>query len=125
MYQNLKQEQMSFADLSRVVRILRAGPDRPINEIRQLDVDRWNKLAVPLTSLIFALLAAPLGIRPYRSSSSVGLGLSILVIFLYWIVGRYTWSLAVQGNLTAAAGAFAPNIIGLVAAYVLLRRAAK
>jgi lipopolysaccharide export system permease protein len=125
MYQNLNPEQMSFADLSRVVRILRAYPDRPIEKIRQLELDTWNKIAVPLTSLVFALLAAPLGIRAYRSSSSMGLGLSILVILLYWIVGRYTWSLAVQGNVTPAAGAFAPNIIGLVAAYVLLRRAAK
>jgi lipopolysaccharide export system permease protein len=125
LYQNLKPEQMSFADLSRMLHYLRLYPDRPISEIRQLDVDRWNKIAVPLTSLVFALLAAPLGIRPYRSSSSVGLGLSILVIFLYWIVGRYTWSLAVQGNIAPAAGAFAPNIIGLAAAYVLLRRAAK
>ncbi len=125
MYQNLNPEQMSFADLSRMVRILRMYPDRPINEIRQIDVDRWNKLSVPLTSLVFAMLAAPLGIRPHRSSSSVGLGLSILVIFLYYIVGRYTISLAVQGNVAPMVGAFAPNIIGLAAAFVLLRRAAK
>lgn len=124
-YQNLKPEQLSFSDLSRVVKILRAYPDRPIDDIRKLDVERWNKIAVPLTSLVFALLAAPLGIRPHRSASSVGLGLSILVIFLYWIVGRYTWSLAVQGNIAPLAGAFAPNVIGLVAAFVLLRRAAK
>jgi lipopolysaccharide export LptBFGC system permease protein LptF len=53
------------------------------------------------------------------------MGLSILVIFLYWIVGRYTWSLAVQGNVTPAVGAFAPLLIGVVAAFALLRRAAK
>jgi len=125
MYQNLRPEQMSFADLSKVLRILHAYPDRPISEIRQLDVDRWNKISVPLASLVFALLAAPLGIRPHRSSSSVGLGLSILVIFLYYIVGRYTISLAVQGNIAPVVGAFAPNIVGLAAALVLLKRAAK
>jgi len=125
LYQDLKPEQMSFSRLSKVVKILRAYPDRPTDQIRQLDVDRWNKLAVPLTSLIFALVAAPLGIRGHRSSSSVGLGLSILVIFFYWIVGRYTWSLAVQGNVTPWVGAFAPNILGLIAAFALLRRAAR
>ena len=125
LFQNRKPEQMSFSDLSRMVDTLKRSPDMPMDKIRQLDVDRWNKIAVPLTSLIFALLAAPLGIRPHRSSSSVGLGLSILVIFLYWIVGRYTWSLAVQGSIEPIAGAFAPNVIGLIAAFVLLRRAAK
>lgn len=125
MFQNLTPEQMSFGQLSKMVKYVKAYPDRPMDKIRQLDVDRWNKIAVPLTSLIFALLAAPLGIRPHRSSSSVGLGLSILVIFLYWIVGRYTWSLAVQGNIAPAIGAFAPNLIGIIAAVVLLKRAAK
>ena len=125
LFQNLTPEQMSFGQLSKMVKYVRAYPDRPMDKIRQLDVDRWNKIAVPLTSMIFAMLAAPLGIRPHRSSSSVGLGLSILVIFLYWIVGRYTWSLAVQGNIAPAVGAFAPNLIGIIAAVVLLRRAAK
>lgn len=125
MYQNLNSEQMSFSQLSRMVRTLKEYPDRPLDKIRQLDVDKWNKLAVPMTSLVFALLAAPLGIRPHRSSSSVGMGLSILVIFLYWIVGRYTWSLAVQGTVTPIFGAFAPLFIGVVAAIVLLKQAAK
>lgn len=125
LFQNMKPEQMSFSELSRMVKILKRYPDRTIDQIRQLEVDRWNKLAVPISSLIFALLATPLGIRPHRSSSSVGLGLSILVIFFYWIVARYTWSLSVQGNLTPMMGAFAPNIIGLIAAFVLLKRATK
>lgn len=125
LFQNMKPEQMSFTELSRMVSIIKRYPDRTIDKIRQLDVDRWNKLAVPISSLIFALLAAPLGIRPHRSSSSVGLGLSILVIFFYYMVSRYTWSLAVQGNLTPVMGAFAPNIIGLVVAFGLLKRATK
>ena len=98
---------------------------RTIDQIRRLDADRWNKLAVPLTSLVFALLAAPMGIRPSRSSSSVGLGLSILVIFLYWILGRYTYTLAAQGTLAPMVGAFAPLALGIVAAVILLKRAAK
>lgn len=125
MYQNLRAEQMSFAQLNLLVRNLKQYPDRPLDKIRQLDVDMWNKIAVPLTSLVFALLAAPLGIRPHRSSSSAGMGMSILVIFLYWIVGRYTWSLAVQGTVWPVVGAFAPLIVGAAAAIILLARAAK
>ncbi len=125
MYQNLKPEQMSFTQLNTMVRSLKEYPDRPLDKIRQLDVEMWNKIAVPLTSLVFALLAAPLGIRPHRSSSSVGMGMSILVIFLYWILGRYTWSMAVQGTVWPAVGAFAPLALGIAAATVLLVRAAK
>lgn len=125
LFANMTSDQMTFGQLSLMVNYLWAHPDRPWNEIRQFDVDRWNKIAIPLTSLVFALIAAPLGIRPQRSSSGVGFGLSILVILLYWIVGRYTFSLGCQGNVSAQVAAFAPSVLGVIAAIVLLRRAAK
>lgn len=118
-------EQMSFAELSRMVAHLRRQPDRPMDQIRELEVDKWNKLALPLSSLVFAVLAAPLGVRPHRSSSSVGLGLSILLILLYWVIWHYTSSLAHQGGLSPAVGAFAANVLGVAAGIVLLKRAAK
>ncbi|MCE5200109.1 MAG: LptF/LptG family permease [Armatimonadota bacterium] len=120
-----KSEQMSFTELSQFVRYLKAHPDRPLKDIAELDVDRWNKLAFPLASLVFALLAAPMGIRPSRSGSSVGFGLSILLIFIYWIIWHYTSSLAVQGNIPPIMGAFMADVLGLAAAVVLLRRAAR
>ena len=120
-----KPDEMSFAELSRMVNYLKAHPDRPADQIRRMDVDRWNKLALPLSSLVFAMLAAPMAIRPQRTSSSVGLGMSILVIFLYWMVWHYTSALAIQGNLDAPVGAFAANVLGIAAAVALLKRAAK
>lgn len=118
-------EQMSFAELSQFVKHVKAHPDRTQEDINELDVERWNKLALPISSLIFALLAAPLGIRPSRSGSSVGFGLSLLLILIYWIIWRYTSSLAVQGDLAPFVGAFTANVLGLAAGIVLLRRAAK
>lgn len=118
-------ERMSFNEMTQLVKYLKENPDRPINEIRELDVGRWNKVALPLSSLIFAMLATPMGIRPQRSTSSVGFGLSILLIFLYWMVWHYTSSLAIEGSLSPIAGAFAADVLGLMGAFVLLKRAAK
>ena len=120
-----KPEEMNFAELSKMVRHLKAHPDRPANKIRELDVDRWNKLALPFSCLVFAMLAAPVAIRPQRSSSSVGLGLSVLLIFVYWMVWNYTSSMAIDGSLDPLVGAFAANALGIIAAVTLLRRAAK
>ena len=39
-------------------------------QLRQLTVELYNKINVPLASLVFALLGAPLGIRPQRTPSS-------------------------------------------------------
>ena len=118
-------EQMSFSELSRLVKHLKQHPDKSMQDIRELDVERWNKLSLPLSSLVFALLAAPLGIRPHRSASSIGLGMSILVILLYWIVWHYTSSLAVQGNLDPVIGAFLADVLGVAAAVAFLKKAAK
>ena len=120
-----KREQLSFSEMSRLVGYLKAYPDRPMEDIRELDVDRWNKLSTPLSSLVFALLAAPLGVRRSRGGSSVGFGLSVLLIFVYWMVWHYTSSLAVQGHLAPVVGAFSADAIGLAMGFVLLRFAAK
>ena len=120
-----KTDQMSFRELTALAKYLREHPDRPQDQIREIEVDRWNKLALPASSLVFALLAAPLGIRPHRSASSVGFGLSILLIFVYWMVWHYTSSLAIQGSMEPAAGAFAADALGILAAVMLLKRASK
>lgn len=117
-------DQLSFTELSQIVKYVKQHPDRPLEEIRQLEVNRWNKLAFPLSSLVFAMLAAPLGIRPHRSSSSVGFGLSILVIFMYYIVWHYTSQVAIQGSLDPLFGAFLADILGIITAFGFLRRAA-
>lgn len=118
-------EQMTFSELSRLLKQVSGHPDRPEEEVRRLDVDRWNKLALPLSSLVFAMLAAPLGVRPHRSSSSVGLGLSIFLIFVYWLVWRYTSALAIQGTLAPVVGAFLADALGVAAALLMIKRAAK
>jgi lipopolysaccharide export system permease protein len=120
-----KTEEMNFSQMTALVKALKQHPDRPLKDIRQMDVDRWNKLALPISSLIFAMLAAPMGIKPNRSSSSVGFGLSILLIFLYWMLWHYTSELAIQGSISPVMGAFFADIIGVVVAIILLKKAAK
>ena len=118
-------DQLSFRELTRMVGYLKKHPDRPREKITELDVSRWNKLALPISSLVFALLAAPMGIRPSRSTSSVGFGLSVGLIMLYWIIWNFTSHMATQGSLPPMWGAFAADGIGIAAAVALMRRAAK
>jgi lipopolysaccharide export system permease protein len=118
-------EEMNFGEISSMVNYLKQHPDRPAKEIRELDVGRWNKLALPLSSLVFAMLATPVAFRPQRSSSSVGLGLSMFLIFVYWMVWNYTSSMAIDGSLEPVVGAFAADVLGIGAALALLKRAAK
>ena len=49
-----------------------------------------DKIATPLLCLPLILIAAPLGIRPQRSSGGVSLGLSLMILLVYYVV--WTWA---------------------------------
>jgi lipopolysaccharide export system permease protein len=84
------------------------------------------KLAIPFASLVFALLGAPLGLSPRRASGSIGLGLSIIVIFFYYIVTFFSMALGELKMLTPALSAWLPNFItGGIGWYILKRASEK
>lgn len=92
------------------------------------EVNRWamglaHRYSVPFTCLIFALIAAPLGLRSHRTSSSVGLGVSLLIIFVYYLLFHQLTTLGESGALHPLVAAWLPNIIGGIAGIVLIIRA--
>ena len=116
-----KPDELSFGQLRDFIAMLQnEGAD--VNELR---VRLYQKIALPLTSLIFALIGTPLGLRPHRSGSAVGLGLAIVIIFAYWILMHYMTILGNNGTVSPAAASFTPTLAGLVAGFGLISRAAK
>ena len=116
-----KHDQLSFKQLRDYIAMLQdEGAD--VNELR---VRLYQKIALPLTSLVFALIGTPLGLRPHRSSSAVGLGLAIVIIFAYWILMHYMTILGNNGTVSPAAASFTPTLVGLIAGFGLISRAAK
>jgi lipopolysaccharide export system permease protein len=87
------------------------------------EFDLWSKIALPLASLIFGLVAAPLGIRPQRTSrTTMGFGIAIMIIFLYWVVHNWMFQVGKGGGLPPIAAAFTADVIGFVTAVVLIAR---
>lgn len=114
-------DELTFGQLaSRIRRIKKMNEDT-----RSLEVDLYNRLALPLASLVFALMAAPLGLRPHRGGASVGFGLSIGLIFAYWMVWHYTSAIARSGYISPVAGSFMADFIFLGVGAGLLARASK
>lgn len=89
----------------------------------KLEVGLYNKFALPLASLVFALVALPLGIRPYRSGASYGMGLSVIIILVYWLMWHYMTSLAAHGGVPPMLGAFSADMAGVVVGILLIARA--
>ncbi|MBI5701693.1 LptF/LptG family permease [Candidatus Saganbacteria bacterium] len=82
------------------------------------------KMAIPFASLVFALLGAPLGLSPRRTSSSMGLGLSIIVIFVYYVLMFASIALGELEIVSPGLSAWLPNIITLGLGFLILRRTA-
>jgi lipopolysaccharide export system permease protein len=83
----------------------------------------WEKISVPLASLIFGLVAAPLGIRPQRGSrTTMGFGIAVMLIFLYWVTHNWMFQLGKGGGLEPFVAAFTADAIGLVMAVFLIAR---
>jgi lipopolysaccharide export system permease protein len=117
--QQKKPEEMNFRELQQFIQQQQAEG----LPTREWEVKLYHKLSLPFTSLVFALLGAPLGLRPHRGSSSLGLGLSIIVIFVFYMFTAYMHILGGNGLVPPLLAAWAPNGLGMAAAGALLARA--
>jgi lipopolysaccharide export system permease protein len=85
------------------------------------EIEWHQRLSIPFASFIFTLLAAPLGIKPRRSSgSAMGMGLSIIIIFIYYILMMVGSALGGEGAIYPWLGAWIQNIVFLLVGLILL-----
>ena len=115
---------MTVAQAREGLRILEQAGDR--KEARKLRVRIQEKFSFPAICLVFGLIGASLGSRPNgRTSRSQGFGISVLLIFLYYLLAFVFSSLGVKGTLTPLLSAWSPVLIGLVGGSYLLREASQ
>jgi lipopolysaccharide export system permease protein len=115
---------MTVSQAKQGLRILEVAGDR--KEARKLRVRIQEKFSFPAICLVFGLIGASLGSRPNgRTSRSQGFGISVLLIFLYYLLAFVFSSLGVKGTLEPIISAWSPVLIGLVGGGYLLREASR
>jgi lipopolysaccharide export system permease protein len=82
----------------------------------------YSKLALPTSSVIFALLAVPLGLRPHRSGRSIAFGMVVVVLLCYYVMISITLTLGESGRIGAFWAAWTPNLLVAAAGAYLLWR---
>jgi lipopolysaccharide export system permease protein len=87
---------------------------------------KWNeKVAMPFTCLVFMIIGMPMGIRPSRTSSGVGFGLSLLVIIGFYILSAVSRGIGSSGVIPPMIIAWMPNLIaGGIGVQMLIKKAA-
>ncbi len=91
----------------------------------KLEAELYQRVSVPMASLVFALVGIPLGLQPNRNSSSAGFAMSVIIIFFYYALMTMGNALARSGALAPMLAVWIPNIVGLLAGGFLIRRASK
>jgi lipopolysaccharide export system permease protein len=116
--------QMTVAQAWRAEALLEQAGDR--KEARRLRVRIQEKFAFPAICLVFGLIGSSLGVRPNaRTSRSQGFGISVLLIFGYYLMSFIFSSLGIKGTLLPFFAAWMPVFIGLGGGLVLLRQASR
>ena len=81
-----------------------------------------RRFSLPFASFVFGLVGAPLGVQRERSSSSIGFGLSVVIIFVYYAVMTFLEALGKGHVISAVAAVWLPNLIALICAVYLIKR---
>ena len=106
MNKNLAKE-MNFTKLMKYL----TKNDISDKERRAYTIELFDKIALPLTTLVFVLLGVPLAITPPRVRYNRGFLFSILIIFAYYLVRALSISFGEAGSLLPFLAAWLPNII--------------
>jgi len=113
-------EQMNIRELSRYIALV--GQSGNAKESRKLEVQLQQKYALPFICVVFATIGSPLGMRPQRTSSAKGFGLSVLIIFGYYLLLFVCRALGEVEVLSPWWGAWLPNVLGLGTGIFLIGR---
>ncbi len=96
-------------------------------KIRKLQVRIQQKFALPFVCVVFGLVGAAMGSIPQRSGSGRGMsfGISVIVIFTYYLLGFVTGALGQAAIISPFMAAWLPNFLGLGVGIFLLVRVAQ
>jgi LPS export ABC transporter permease LptF/LPS export ABC transporter permease LptG len=82
-----------------------------------------KRFALPTACLVLALVGIPLGLSSKKSGKSGGFVLTILLVFVYYVISLVGVSLARQGRVSPWFGAWLADFVFLALALFLLFRA--
>jgi lipopolysaccharide export system permease protein len=123
----LAQAKRSLQDMSmdELARLGQAPPGGDTQQAREAREEMQMRAALPWAALGLALVGLPLGIRPQRTSTGMGLGLSLGIILVYYIVIQLMRVLGQQGALPPALSDWIPNVLLYTIALGLLVNASR
>lgn len=113
-----KDEEMNISEATEYLKILRQTGDE--KAVRKLEVSIQNKYSVPFACVVFGLVGSAVGVRPQRTGKATSFGVSIVIIFGYYLLSFTLSQMGEAGVVSPLVAGWLPLIIGLGAGVVLL-----
>jgi lipopolysaccharide export system permease protein len=112
-------EEMDFSELWDYVKRLKMSG----YEAARYEVDLYNKLAFPLSSLLMVLIAIPLSLLKVRSGGmGKGIAIAVFIAFVYWGLVSVGTALGRSGALPPLEAAWIANVLfASTSLYILFR----
>jgi lipopolysaccharide export system permease protein len=113
-------DEMSYAELRRTIvgARLAGQPDY------EAETELASKYTVPFTTLLFALMGVPLGLKPARGGQSERFGVAIALFFSYYSLMRAGEALAERAQVNAFLAMSIPDLLFAALAIWLFLRSA-
>lgn len=113
--------EMTVAELSAKLR------SRGIEQaaLRELAIEFNKKLTIPLSCLVFALIALPLGIRAHRSVRARGFTIGLAIVLIFYLMRLSGEALVETGRLSPVIGTWTPNAVFAIAGIILFMFSAR
>lgn len=89
---------------------------------RYYEIEFHRRFALPAACLVLALVGIPLGLSARKGGRSAGFVLTILLVFIYYLLSLIGVSLARQGKLPPWLGVWAGNMLFFLCGLWLVRR---
>jgi LPS export ABC transporter permease LptF/LPS export ABC transporter permease LptG len=86
-------------------------------------VEMHYRFALPVAAIVLALVGIPLGLSTRKGGKSVGVMLSLLLFFVYYVLMAFGLSYAKQGRVSPIIGLWAANAVFALAGIFMLAKA--
>jgi len=116
-------DEMNISQALEQLELERLGGDD--KKIRKLKIRIQNKIALPFVCVVFGLVGAAMGTIPQRTGRGTSFGISVIVIFSYYLFGSVTSALGEANVVSPFMAGWLPNFLGLGTGIFLLIRVAR
>lgn len=111
-------DMMGYEELGKLIQILERSGGEPLD----LMVQRAQKLAIPVASLVIILFAAPLATSAPRGGAAYGVGVSLGITIVYLMLFKVAGAAGASGAIPPELAAWIPNLLFALAGVVMLRQ---